>query len=128
MSYCIDHNYSSVRGYATTTVNSVRVSLHRLVYASWNNILLEELAGNVVRHTCDNPRCVNPEHLVLGTQADNMQDRVDRQRPTKRKLAPELLAAIYAAYRTGKYTHAELRIKFKCSASTVSRAIRGTRE
>lgn len=31
-------------------------------------------SGKVIRHTCDNRRCVNPEHLVLGTQADNIRD------------------------------------------------------
>ena len=36
--------------------------------------------GMVVRHTCDNIRCVNPKHLILGTPNDNVQDRVDRGR------------------------------------------------
>lgn len=39
--------------------------------------------GVVVRHKCDNPRCVNPGHLVPGTQAQNVQDMVDRGRSTK---------------------------------------------
>jgi hypothetical protein len=41
---------------------------------------VEAIKGKVVRHTCDNPICVNPEHLLLGTQAENMQDCVDRGR------------------------------------------------
>lgn len=34
----------------------------------------------VVRHTCDNPTCINPDHLVGGTPRDNMKDRSERGR------------------------------------------------
>lgn len=37
-------------------------------------------AGMVVRHKCDNPPCVNPAHLEVGTQRDNVKDRYDRGR------------------------------------------------
>lgn len=40
-------------------------------------------AGYVVRHTCDVPACVNPEHLILGTQGDNNRDTAKRRRTPK---------------------------------------------
>jgi len=36
--------------------------------------------GMVVRHKCDNPECTNPDHLEIGTHADNMADIVNRRR------------------------------------------------
>ena len=39
--------------------------------------------GMVIRHTCDNPRCINIDHLILGTCQDNSNDRVERNRQTK---------------------------------------------
>ena len=36
--------------------------------------------GMSVLHTCDNPRCCNPEHLYIGDHTDNMRDRTDRGR------------------------------------------------
>lgn len=43
--------------------------------------------GLVVRHGCDRPRCINPEHLSIGTHADNAMDRVLRGRSGKRAMA-----------------------------------------
>jgi hypothetical protein len=36
--------------------------------------------GKLVRHRCDNKRCVNPDHLLLGTKRDNAKDALERNR------------------------------------------------
>jgi len=51
--------------------------------------------GWIVRHSCDNPPCVNPDHLLIGTSADNTQDMLDRGRaPSQRILSLESVEAI----------------------------------
>lgn len=67
-------------GYGNFSVPELRnkVPAHRVAY--WLATGAHPELGLVVRHKCDNPLCVNPGHLELGTQADNMQDVVARGR------------------------------------------------
>lgn len=53
---------------------------HRVSFCLANSVTLDEIEGRVVRHQCDNPRCVNPSHLELGSHADNSHDMVSRGR------------------------------------------------
>ena len=46
--------------------------LHRIAWEAFNAEPIPE--GMVIMHTCDNRACCNPEHLVLGTQQENIQD------------------------------------------------------
>lgn len=38
------------------------------------------LPGMVIRHTCNNPSCINPKHLLQGTQKQNMQDKAESKK------------------------------------------------
>lgn len=51
-------------------------------------------AGLQVLHRCDNPPCVNPDHLFLGTHRDNMQDSARKLRTGMAKLTPEFVQLI----------------------------------
>lgn len=51
---------------------------HRMSWEIFNNQIIP--LGMLVCHHCDNPGCVNPDHLFLGTQKDNMQDMISKNR------------------------------------------------
>jgi hypothetical protein len=69
--------------------------------------------GLVVRHKCDTRLCVNPDHLELGTQADNVRDRDERERQAKgetngrAKLTDDDVRAIRATYVLRSRTHGQ---------------------
>lgn len=60
------------------------VAAHRLSYEIYNGPLK---SGSVVLHTCDHRWCVNPNHLIQGTQQDNINDMWAKGREAKRKLS-----------------------------------------
>jgi HNH endonuclease len=70
------------------------VGAHRWV-AAWRYGSVP--AGRVVRHSCDNPRCINPDHLVLGSQADNLMDARVRGRTISTERRAELSRAAHQA-------------------------------
>lgn len=76
---CTSHPLD-VDGYPRITVNRKTTKLSRFVYAQMFDEIPE---GLIVRHKCDNPQCINPEHLELGTDGDNRRDCVERDRQAK---------------------------------------------
>lgn len=67
-------------GYGNLWVNGKTVGAHRVAYELANGPIPK---GSVLRHTCDNRYCVNPEHLVLGTHRENMEDMTKRGRQAR---------------------------------------------
>lgn len=113
------------------------VRAHRFAWTLANgDIPLDEAI--VVRHTCDNPPCCNPEHLILGQQKDNIQDMHERGRAsgghTSRpgqsnpmcKLTDEQVSQIKSRRSAGE-TGRALALEFGVSPAQISRIVTGKR-
>lgn len=91
----------SVRGYGRIGVNYQRLDVHRYSYELNIGPLPD---GMCVLHKCDNPMCVNPDHLFAGTRTENMEDKVAKGRQTRgegysrAKLTDEAVRYIRANY------------------------------
>lgn len=83
-----------------------------------------------VLHRCDNPRCVRPSHLFLGTNADNLADRQAKgrqaqgERQWKAKLTDREVSAIRQLYAIG-FTQLELVAMYNSSRATVNKLVNG---
>lgn len=105
-------------------------SAHRLVW-EWENGPIPD--GLIVCHTCDNPSCVNPAHLFLGTHKDNAddRDRKGRIRPPRgernrhaRLRASDVMYIRRLAAR-GSADHDELAKRFGVCRRTIGAVARG---
>lgn len=67
-------------GHCTITINNKSTTVYRHIYEECFETIPE---GIIVRHRCDNGSCINPEHLELGTQKQNLSDMVERNRSRK---------------------------------------------
>ncbi len=82
---------TSVEGYGRVKIFGKLYSTHRVAYTLEHGPIPvgRGYHGNLVMHTCDNPRCCNPAHLKLGTARDNARDMARKGRgATQRRTAP----------------------------------------
>jgi len=75
--------YRDPHGYGRLDMPDKPMLAHRVAYLIRYGSIPD---GMFVLHKCDTPRCVNPEHLFLGTQADNVADMHAKGRARKRAL------------------------------------------
>lgn len=92
---CWEWQKGTLQGYGNFWITPTkRIGAHRMSYKLYVDENLPEYSQDTqVNHTCDNPLCVNPEHLYLGTHKENMNDATTRKR-RKTKLTEEQVKEI----------------------------------
>jgi hypothetical protein len=137
MKPCLDHGHT--KGLATEGYKRIFAKshaghsrLHRKVYAQVNGLSATDIKGLVIRHACDNPRCIEPDHLVIGTFADNNWDRSERGRsakvlPSARRLTDADAARIRAICqpRHKEFSVAALARFYKVDAAAIWKIYKG---
>lgn len=121
--YCMKNGYGLFR--MSSHHQRSRLA-HRASYVLFNGEIPD---GLDVMHSCDNRRCVNPDHLSVGTRQENMRDAVNKNRAARgethgrgrlsERQAIEILEAAGP--------HKEIASRFDVSAATVSDIKRGHR-
>ncbi len=91
----IYQGFTRIDGYGYKRMNGSRpMAVHRLALEA--KLGRQLTSGMYACHSCDNPTCINPDHLWEGSQADNMADAVQKSRQSqKRKFTPEQVQEIF---------------------------------
>ena len=116
---CISH-ISNHHKYPQITRNRKGMSMHKFMYELYFNKIPKNM---VARHTCDNPLCINPNHVKIGSQSDNMQDMIKRGRLGKR-IKPgggsKLTDQQFFEIRESNIPQKDLAVLYSVSNSTIS--------
>jgi len=115
-------------------LNGMMVLAHRLSYVMNHPITIDLMEGHreiLVCHRCDNPKCVNPSHLFLGSHNDNTKDMMDKGRhhdgkgekcPTS-KLTEAQVREIRIKYANGRISQRQLALEYGVHQATIFRII-----
>lgn len=82
-------------GYGSMRVGGAEHRVHRLSYRAFVGPFDESL---FVCHSCDTPACINPDHLWVGSHADNQRDKARKERSPDTKLTTEDVVAIRSTH------------------------------
>lgn len=109
------------KGYGQLMSHRKQYAAHRVAYQLHIGPIP---SGKMVCHRCDNPLCVNPAHLWLGTPADNMIDKVSKKRqsafPGESNQAARLTEADVRLIRQSPLSNKELAAKLSVHRATIS--------
>ena len=116
-------------GYGAIYYNGRSRQAHRVAWELANEQKIPD--GMCVCHHCDNPLCVNPEHLFVGTHKENMLDMVKKSRHhhgeehTYSKLTAKEVIEIRKAYAKDNVTLRQVASKYDVSHQNISYIVRG---
>ena len=123
-SNCWEWTGFKCNGYGQIIINGKRYYAHRIAFELEYGKIPD---GLCVLHHCDNPPCVRPDHLFLGTRGDNNRDSMLKGRKFhpigeshgKSKLTNKNVLLIRELYNQGDFTQAELGKRFNVCHQTI---------
>lgn len=115
---------SKRNGYGLIRSNGKNLSAHRFIYEREIGQIPE---GRILLHSCDNPSCVNPAHLSVGTRSDNIQDALKKRRMAFGTRSPQhkLTSEQVKAIRNDKRMFKDIAADYGISAWHASMIVRG---
>lgn len=104
-------------GYGRFKRNYLSLKAHRVSYELYLGEIPE---GLLVLHMCDNPACVNPSHLTVGTQTENVRDCIVKGRKAS-VLTPADIPEIRDLIKCKLFSQVELGEIYNCDRDTIAR-------